>query len=132
VHSYSPFIYTYRCNNDIYIFICIYEYEGGEPYPSPPMRVAKRVNKETRAPISSGALQPLDAEDYPEYLVHEGHEYFRIWVRPRVIVYEVLTKKKEFVGWWVVPFDKMVTSWTFMESMVELNEKNLKLKIIAR
>jgi hypothetical protein len=96
------------------------------------MKVAKKQSKENRVPISFGALQPVVAEDYPDYLLHEGNEYWRIWVRPRVIVYEVLTKRKELVGYWVVPFDKMVTSWIFLESMVEANEKNYSLKVIAQ
>lgn len=96
------------------------------------MRVAKKKSKETRVPVSFGALRPLVEEDYPEYLEHDGKLYYRVWVRPRLIAYEVLYPLTKAVhGYWIVPVGILLNDFNACERYIETNEKNTKLEIIC-
>jgi hypothetical protein len=105
------------------------------------MRATKRPAD--RGPARAGFLgvryRPIDAEQYPVILQGDKLAYSRLWVRPRIIVYEMYNKANYHVGYCCCTFDKdyefcnqnSYNNWKSMEKFVDTNDENRAWQIIA-
>jgi hypothetical protein len=93
---------------------------------------AHTVNEEQASPAGI-ALRPIVADDYPEEVVDNGKVYYRFYVRPRLIVYEVVLWHSRVVdGYYIVPVNLKFSTFAAMEKYMDANESNYSLKVIAK
>jgi hypothetical protein len=94
----------------------------------------------TLAGPSTNALRPTNEKQYPREIEGESDKYYRLWVRPRVIVYEVYNAAHISVGFLCcnTSEEKLFTArnsygnWRDMEAYVEKNENNYSWGVIAK
>lgn len=73
------------------------------------------------------ALRPINEEDYPLQIENNGVTYYRIWVRPKIIVYEISSG-----GYYLVPMKVKAPTLAVAEVHVEKAEKDYRLQTIAK
>lgn len=80
-----------------------------------------------------GRFTPLDEESYPVLIETEDRIYWRVYVRSRIIIYEVLYKlTKVRDHWYCVATELKFYDFDKMCEHVDKNDNNKQLPIIAK
>jgi hypothetical protein len=86
-----------------------------------------KANKAKQANPGVKPLRPINEEDYPLQIENNGVTYYRIWVRPKIIVYEISSG-----GYYLVPMKIKAPTIGVAEVHVEKAENNYRLQTIAK